>query len=156
MLPLADCKGSDRAFALGACIIAAVVVAPFAACAQAVAASGLPPSDSASSASSTSAPRRWILAPTPEHDGAIETVSGFGLFARIRDRSIDAAAPGRLVQGPEGSLFDESAGLGWRQDNVSAMVGYMRPSAAHPVYQDQNISYHQPHGRFGIGLALQY
>jgi hypothetical protein len=92
----------------------------------------------------------------PEHKVALETASGFGLFATVKDRSVDVASPDRLVEGPNGSLFDQSAGLGWRHDNLSAMVGYMHPSSERPLSIDDNIAYHRPRGRVGIGLALHY
>ena len=150
MLPLAKRSISKRAFPGGLCLFAAALLGPCIAGAQQRVV--------ANSASSTtpSLAHRWTATPDPEHKVALETASGFGVFAAVKGRAVDATAPDRLVNGPDGSLFDQSAGLGWRRDNVSAMVGYMHPSTDHPLYQDESVSYRRPRGRFGIGLSLHY
>ncbi len=138
-----------QALPAGLCVVALALLVPCGARGQdMVAAKGARPSERPA--------RSWKAIPDPEHKVVLETASGFGVFATVRGRAVDATSPDRLVNGPNGSLFDQSAGLGWRRDRVSAMVGYMRPSSDRPEYQDQSISYHRPRGRFGIGLSLHY
>jgi len=150
MLPLAKCGVSRRAFPGGLCIAVAALCAPCGAGAQAVG------TTNGASSAAPSASHSWTATPDPGHRVVLETASGFGVFAAVKGRAVDATEPDRLMNGPDGNLFDESAGLGWRRDNVSAMVGYMHPSTERPLYVDENIAYHRPRGRFGIGLSLHY
>jgi hypothetical protein len=92
----------------------------------------------------------------PIHTVQLQTANGFGVFATVRDRSVDLTAPDHLTNGPNGVLFDEAAGIGWRHSNVSAMVGYMRPVNDRPVYVDEGLQIRGEHGRVGVGLSLHY
>jgi len=145
MLPLADPRALKPAKPLWRVGLAAFLLAPQVAGAETAASSrALTDPGSASPAVSASAP--WRLEPA----------SGFGLFAKVRDRRIDAAAPSQWVAARSDSLFDDAAGLEWRQSAVSAMVGYMRISSARPLYEDDSPACRRPRGRFGIALSLHY
>jgi hypothetical protein len=102
------------------------------------------------------AARRPDGAQGADHALALRSANGLGVFATVRDQAVDAASPDHLVKGPSGSLFDEAAGLGWRRDNLSAMVGYMRPEDRQPDYRDPTIIYHRSRPRVGFGLSLHY
>ena len=86
-------------------------------------------------------------------------VDGLGLFATLREQSIDLAGLGDgVVSGPTGSPFGTAAGLGWRRDNMSAMVGYMRPSLTKADWRSYDIhtTNFQERAHMGVGLSLHF
>ena len=112
------------------------------------------------SAAATSQPlgRSIAMAATPSSGRflALPRSDGLGLIATVKDHAVDVVSPTQMINGPSGSLFDEAAGLGWRRDNLSAMIGYMRPDDQRPDYRDESVSYHKPRARVGLGLSLHY
>lgn len=80
---------------------------------------------------------------------------GPGLYVTSRGRAVDLAAPDGLMDGPRGALFDQAAGFGWKSRNVSAMVGYMKPTDSR-AFDDGRSTYIHPRTRVGIGLAIHF
>lgn len=83
---------------------------------------------------------------------------GVGLYATSRDRAIDLTSPDRTLEGPSGSLFNQAAGIGWRSHNMSAMVGYMKPSSVRSATQfsHDDAPAFRPRARFGVGWSLHF
>ena len=83
---------------------------------------------------------------------------GMGLFAKSKDSAVDLASPDRMVDGPSGSLFNQAAGLGWRNHNISAMVGYMKPSSVKSAteFSDEHTPTFKSSARFGLGWSLHF
>lgn len=107
------------------------------------------------SASLPTLPRPKAIRLTPTRT-AVRTADGFGLYAAVQGQGVDMTRPTELMNAPNGALFDEAAGLGWRRRNLSAMVGYMRPDGDRPLYVDEGQAYRRPRGRVGFGLSLHY
>jgi hypothetical protein len=83
---------------------------------------------------------------------------GVGLYATSKDQAIDLTSPDRTLQGPSGSLFNQAAGIGWRSHNVSAMVGYMKPSSVKSATQfnDDYTPAFRPRARVGVAWSLHF
>lgn len=83
---------------------------------------------------------------------------GFGMYATTKGAAFDLTSPGERVDGPSGSLFSQSAGLGWRSRNMSAMVGYMKPSSVKSAthFEDEHTPVYRSRARFGLGWALHF
>ena len=83
---------------------------------------------------------------------------GFGMYATAKGAAVDLSAPDQMIDGPSGSLFSQSAGLGWRNKNVSAMVGYMKPSSVKSAthFEDEHTPVYKTRARFGVGWALHF
>ncbi len=84
--------------------------------------------------------------------------SGVGLYATAHGEAVDLTAPDRMLDGPSGSLFSQAAGVGWRRRNVSAMVGYMKPSSVRSAtrFEDDTGPAYRTRARFGVGWALHF
>jgi hypothetical protein len=85
-------------------------------------------------------------------------VDGMGLYATTKGAAVDLTAPDHMLEGPSGSLFNQAAGFGWRNHNVSAMVGYMKPSSIKSATEFSNdyIPQFKSSARFGIGWAMHF
>lgn len=83
---------------------------------------------------------------------------GFGMYATSKGTAFDLTSAGERVEGPSGSLFSQSAGLGWRNKNMSAMVGYMKPSSVKSAthFDDEHTPVYRSRARFGLGWALHF
>ncbi|MDP9103548.1 MAG: hypothetical protein M3N05_06025 [Pseudomonadota bacterium] len=86
------------------------------------------------------------------------TVDGMGLYATARGSAVDLTAPDHMLEGPSGSLFNQAAGFGWRNHNVSAMVGYMKPSSVRSAtgFTDASVPRFKSSARFGLGWAMHF
>lgn len=87
-----------------------------------------------------------------------ESADGMGLFAKAKDDAVDLTDPDHMVDGPSGSLFNQAAGIGWRNHNVSAMFGYMKPSSIKSATQfsDEHTPTFKSSARFGLGWSLHF
>lgn len=97
---------------------------------------------------------------TAYRDNASETkqVDGLGLYATSKGKAVDLTAPDRMMDGPDGSLFSQAAGVGWRNKNMSAMVGYMKPSSIKSAthFENERTPIYRARARFGVGWALHF
>jgi hypothetical protein len=85
-------------------------------------------------------------------------VDGMGLYATTKGTAVDLTSPDHMLEGPSGSLFNQAAGFGWRNHNVSAMVGYMKPSSIKSATEFSNdyIPQFKSSARFGVGWAMHF
>ena len=62
------------------------------------------------------------------------------------------------MDGPSGSLFSQAAGVGWRNKNMSAMFGYMKPSSVKSAthFENDRAPIYKSRARFGVGWALHF
>lgn len=108
--------------------------------------------------------KRWEATPHftaySERGGAVRSApDGVGLFATARDRAVDLQSMDQLQDGPSGSLFNQAAGIGWKNHNMSAMVGYMKPSSVKSATRFQSDDYaprFKTSARLGVGWSLHF
>ncbi len=87
------------------------------------------------------------------------SAEGVGLYAKSGDTALDLTSPDRMLDGPNGSLFNQAAGVGWRSHNMSAMFGYMKPSSIRSATQFQSDDYtprFKSSARVGVGWAMHF
>lgn len=86
------------------------------------------------------------------------SVDGVGLYATASGTAVDLTSPDHMLEGPSGSLFNQAAGFGWRNHNVSAMVGYMKPSSVRSAtgFTDDYAPQFKSSARLGLGWAMHF
>jgi hypothetical protein len=84
---------------------------------------------------------------------------GVGLFATSGHTAVDLTAPTEMLDGPNGSLFNTAAGIGWHSGHMSAMFGYMKPSSVKSATQFRSDTYtpaYKNSARVGVGWSLHF
>lgn len=139
---------------LAAAILLSMAAAPFEAAAQTQAQAALPQAPPI--AVKPLPPGAWIGPPSrdfaiaPHVDAGPPARTGWGLFVTARGHSMDLAANSSWTSDANVRGGEFQVGLGWRQDNMSAMVGYVESSARAPYGP---VS-HSPRGVIGLSFAL--
>lgn len=89
---------------------------------------------------------------------SVSEADGVGLYATSKGKALDLTSPDRMLDGPSGSLFSQAAGVGWRNKNMSAMFGYMKPSSVKSAthFENDRAPIYKSRARFGVGWALHF
>ena len=101
-------------------------------------------------------PYKSTLTPFVSRDGS---PAGFGLFASSGHRTVNLAQPTSWSVNPDASTSGTAVGLGWRAKNLSATMGYVRPSTtsgADAFSTNDGAQRFRPRSMVGIGFALHY